>query len=175
MHPGSIIRWVAGLVAVVLAFSALVLAARRRPAAPLPVTATAETDPVHTSGDAADDAAIWVNPTNRSLSTIIGTDKTATGGLGVYDLAGKELHFYTDGLLNNVDVHYNFPLAAQKIDLAAATNRNARSHRLLPRQRGAARSPGWEARRSRRRSRRRAASALTTCWSAGKYYAFVTY
>ena len=122
-HPLGLV-----VLAVVLAFSAFSswLPAGAH-AAPLPVTATAETEPVHSSGDAADDAAVWVNPTDRSLSTIIGTDKTATGGLGVYDLAGKELHFYADGLLNNVDVHYNFPLGAQKIDLVAATNRSARS------------------------------------------------
>ena len=62
-------------------------------------------------GDAADDSAIWVHPTDPSLSIVIGTDKSTTGGLDVYDLAGNELHVYPDGRMNNVDVRYNFPLA----------------------------------------------------------------
>ena len=39
------------------------------------VVPTAETTPVSHSGDAADDAAIWVNPSDPARSTIIGTDK----------------------------------------------------------------------------------------------------
>jgi myo-inositol-hexaphosphate 3-phosphohydrolase len=38
-----------------------------------------ETTPVPHTGDAADDVAIWVHPTDPVLSTIIGTDKQ--GGL----------------------------------------------------------------------------------------------
>ena len=41
------------------------------------VTRTVETDPVPSSGDAADDPAIWVHPTDPSLSTVIGTDKNS--------------------------------------------------------------------------------------------------
>jgi 3-phytase len=37
------------------------------------VAATVETDPVHGAGDAADDAAIWVDPANPSRSVVIGT------------------------------------------------------------------------------------------------------
>ena len=73
------------------------------------VTAAGETAPVPHSGDAADDPAIWVHPTDPSLSTIIGTDKL--GGLAVYDLGGKQLFYYADSSPNNVDVRYKFPLA----------------------------------------------------------------
>jgi myo-inositol-hexaphosphate 3-phosphohydrolase len=93
---------------------------------PLSVTASAETDPVHSSGDAADDTAIWIHPTDPSLSLVIGTDKATAGGLNVYDLSGHELHFYQDGRLNNVDVRYNFPLGSQRVSIVGATNRELR-------------------------------------------------
>jgi 3-phytase len=39
------------------------------------VRPTAETEPVETGGDAADDPAIWIDPTDPSRSVIIGTQK----------------------------------------------------------------------------------------------------
>jgi len=87
---------------------------------------TAETDPVPNPGDAADDIAIWVDPAERSLSTVIGTDKTEPGGgLAVYDLTGRQLYFYADGSMNNVDLRYNFPLGGQPVALLGASNRSA--------------------------------------------------
>src|SRR5436309_3132530 len=53
------------------------------------VTADGETVPIGTSGDSADDPAIWVNPADPSLSTVIGNDKG--DALEVYDLAGNLL------------------------------------------------------------------------------------
>jgi len=88
------------------------------------VTATVETDPVHHALDAADDAAVWVHPTNPALSTIIGTDKLLGGGLLVYDLSGRELSFVPDDRVNNVDVRYNFPLGGRLVSLVGATNRD---------------------------------------------------
>jgi myo-inositol-hexaphosphate 3-phosphohydrolase len=69
--------------------------------APL-VTATAETDPVDTAADAADDPAIWRNPADPAKSLVIGTDKKA--GIHVYSLAGKRLSFTPADRLNNVDL-----------------------------------------------------------------------
>src|SRR5210317_39521 len=66
------------------------------------VTATLETEPVPSGGDAADDPAIWIHPTDPGLSTIIGTDKR--GGLAVYALDGTELQYIPAGRLNNVDL-----------------------------------------------------------------------
>jgi 3-phytase len=86
------------------------------------VSATVETDPVPHKGDAADDPAIWVHPTDRSQSTIIGADKE--GGLAVYDLAGKQLQYRADGRLNNVDLRYGFPLGGEAVDLVIAANRS---------------------------------------------------
>lgn len=84
--------------------------------------ATAETDPVPHTGDAADDPAIWLHPTDRTLSTIIGTDKL--GGLAVYDLTGQQIQYLPDGYINNVDLRYDFPLGDQRVALAAANNRS---------------------------------------------------
>jgi myo-inositol-hexaphosphate 3-phosphohydrolase/signal transduction histidine kinase len=83
--------------------------------------AVGETDPVPHSGDAADDAAIWVHPTDPARSTILGTDKD--GGIIVYDLRGRELQYVPDGRLNNVDLRDGFPLGGRRVALAGASNR----------------------------------------------------
>lgn len=80
-------------------------------AAPLaPVVGIAsqvETVPVASSGDAADDPANWVHPTNPRLSTVIGNDKG--GALEVYDLSGARLQRIAAGgaFFGNVDVRGN--------------------------------------------------------------------
>jgi myo-inositol-hexaphosphate 3-phosphohydrolase len=84
------------------------------------VTATAETAPTPSSGDSADDAAVWIHPTDPSLSVVVGTDKE--GGIAVYDLAGNELQYRADGELNNVDLRYGFPLGGRLVDLVAASD-----------------------------------------------------
>src|SRR3989304_3408826 len=89
------------------------------------VQATVETDPVPHDGDAADDIAIWAHPADTALSTIIGTDKM--GGIAVYDLAGKQLQYLSDGKMNNVDLRYGFPLGSVAIDLVGMTNRTTNS------------------------------------------------
>lgn len=80
----------------------------RLSAAEAVVAATVETAPVPHTGDAADDPAIWINPSDPSQSTILGTDKL--GGLAVYSLAGAQLQYRPDGEINNIDLRYNFPL-----------------------------------------------------------------
>jgi 3-phytase len=92
------------------------------------VLPTLETPPAPSGGDAADDAAIWVHPTDRSLSVVVGTDKdpsdSGTGGLIVYDLSGAVLSSVTGFRANNVDLRYNFPLGAGVVDLIATTDRS---------------------------------------------------
>jgi 3-phytase len=78
------------------------------------VLPTFETDPSHHSGDTADDATIWIHPTDPSLSLVIGDDKG--GGLMVYGLDGKELQYVSGTNYNNLDLRYNFPLAGQFSD-----------------------------------------------------------
>ncbi|NDJ61187.1 MAG: phytase [Chloroflexi bacterium] len=85
------------------------------------VTAAVETVPVPSGTDAADDMAVWIHPTDPSLSTIIGTDKTA--GLVVYNLDGSVHQTIDIGDVNNVDLRYNFQMGDAGVALVGATNR----------------------------------------------------
>jgi myo-inositol-hexaphosphate 3-phosphohydrolase len=74
----------------------------------------------------ADDPAIYVHPTNSSLSLAIATLKD--GGLAVYDLNGEVLQTVLTGnpgdvRYNNVDLLYGFNLGGQSVDLAVASDR----------------------------------------------------
>jgi len=89
------------------------------------VQATMETQPVDHDGDAADDPAIWVHPTDPARSAVIGTDKK--GGLAVYDLSGKRLQFLPDGKMNNVDLRGGFRLGGRMVTLIAASDRSHKS------------------------------------------------
>lgn len=103
-------------------FSAIYAPARAESlSATASVSARVETQPVPHSGDAADDPAIWIHPSNPQESTILGTDKQ--GGLAVYGLDGKQLQYLADGKMNNVDLRYNFPLNGQPATLVTASNR----------------------------------------------------
>jgi 3-phytase len=84
--------------------------------------ATVETTPVPSSGDAADDMVVWVHPTTPSSSLVIGTDKNT--GIGVYNLAGAQLQFLSDGDMNNVDLRYGFRLGTKEVALVTAGNRS---------------------------------------------------
>lgn len=86
------------------------------------VYAIAQTEPVATFDDAADDPAVWVHPDDPSQSLIIGTDKRA--GLYVYDLTGAVKQFLPTGEPNNVDLRQGVILQdGWSGDLAAATDR----------------------------------------------------
>ena len=95
--------------------------AAQRSALPV-VLARAQTEPVARSGDAADDAAIWVHPSDATQSRILGTNKKQ--GLLSYDLAGRQLQLLQAGRLNNVDLRQNLDLGGQRVDLALATQRD---------------------------------------------------
>jgi 3-phytase len=101
----------------------------------LRVTARAETPPVFDddaggNGD-ADDAAIWVNRTNRANSVVIGTAKNA--GLQVFDLRGRLVQTVAaptapssddePGRFNNVDIVSGFRLGDDTVDLAVVSDR----------------------------------------------------
>lgn len=97
------------------------------------LTATVETTPVPSHGDAADDPAIWTHPTNPALSVVVATDKRA--GLYVYDMRGQALQFLADGKMNNVDLRDGFHLGGRDITIVAASNRTQRTislYRLDP-------------------------------------------
>jgi 3-phytase len=86
------------------------------------VHAAAETAPVGSMDDAADDPAIWINRNDPAASLILGTDKQA--GLYVYDLSGAVKQFTPAGELNNVDLRQNRRLGDFSGDIAAASNRS---------------------------------------------------
>lgn len=88
----------------------------------LEVVAAVETEPMATGGDSADDSTLWVNPSDPTLSLVIGTNKKR--GLAVYDLSGKEIQFLPDGQLNNVDHRDAFPLDGKKVAIVTASNRS---------------------------------------------------
>jgi len=105
------------------------------------VTAVVQTTPVANAGDAADDPAIWVHPTDPGQSLILGTNKKA--GLVVYALDGHQVQSLADAKINNVDVRQtvacNAPAAKPAtIDLAAAGGRDDASihvYRIDPKSR----------------------------------------
>lgn len=110
--------------------AALKISPGKVPAPPAPgkvalVKPTVETQPVESGGDAADDPAIFVHPTDPSRSVIIATDKKA--GLYVYDLTGKPLQFLPDGKMNNVDLRSGFKLGSKSITLVAASDRTRKA------------------------------------------------
>lgn len=87
------------------------------------ITADSETDPIPALfiQDAADDPAIWIHPTNPDESFIIGSNKR--GGIVVYDLDGRQIHYSEIGRINNIDVAYNLKLSDRTIDICGGTNR----------------------------------------------------
>lgn len=84
-----------------------------------------QTDAIPSLGDAADDPAIWVHPSDATKSLVLGTDKQ--GGLAVYNLAGREQQYLPVGRLNNIDIRTGFDFNGQLIDIAVASNRDHHS------------------------------------------------
>ena len=89
------------------------------------IPAEVQTEGVPSTGDAADDPAIWHNAAQPSQSRILATDKQ--GGLQVSDLEGKTVQYLPVGRLNNVDVRHGFKWGNQTVDLAVASNRDHNS------------------------------------------------
>lgn len=80
----------------------------------------------------ADDPAIWVHPTHKSKSLVLGTLKE--GGLVVFDLEGNELQRILPvpgpdpeedrpGRYNNVDLLLGFPVKGRPADVAVVSDR----------------------------------------------------
>lgn len=93
------------------------------------LTADAETTPVTSFDDAADDPCVWINPTDISKSTIIGTNKKE--GLEVYNLEGERLYSYKIGRVNNVDIRDGFSLNGTKVSVVTASNRTTNTISVL--------------------------------------------
>jgi 3-phytase len=95
-------------------------------------TALAETTPVLSDGDAADDIAVWVNQADPAASLVIGTDKR--GALESYDLKGKRVQRLPrpTGQVNNVDLRTGFSLGGQTVPLVGTGGRSMSFFRLDP-------------------------------------------
>jgi 3-phytase len=90
------------------------------------ISARLETDPIPMGKDTSDDVAIW---TNFSKTLILGVNKNkekegGKGGIGLYDLKGKELLFLEIGRINNVDLRYGLTAFGRKLDIVAGSNRS---------------------------------------------------
>jgi len=89
------------------------------------VQAQVQTENMPRMGDAADDPAIWVDRQQAGQGRVLGTNKKQ--GLHVYDLQGRQLQMLESGRLNNVDLRQGVLLEGQRVDLAAATQRDENS------------------------------------------------
>lgn len=81
-----------------------------------------------------DDPAIWLHPTDRSQSLIVGTDKDEDGALYVFDLSGKVMQEkVVRGLKrpNNVDIEYGLTIGDQLADIAVTTERMTHQLRVF--------------------------------------------
>jgi len=123
----------AAVVIAAFAFSGRTAPTPARPSAPAPapVTSLLATEPVT---DDPDDPAVWVNPSDRSRSLVIGTNKVAapSGALVVYGLDGKTRQVIA-GLdrPNNVDVEYGLLVGGKPSDIAVVTERLQRRLRVF--------------------------------------------
>ena len=79
-----------------------------------------ETEPVFTSGDAADDPAFWYNQRDPSKSVIFGTDKKS--GLHSFSLNGKRMQFISSGKINNIDSRSGYSFGAKNFSILAGSN-----------------------------------------------------
>jgi 3-phytase len=124
LDPFKIGALMVAFVLVALQLWSAPLSRTQRAAGPaaIAVQATVETDPVQSSGDAADDPVIWRHPSDGAQSTIIGTDKKR--GLMVYDMEGRILQEVPDGNMGNVDLRGDFPLGGSPVAIVTAGNRS---------------------------------------------------
>jgi 3-phytase len=91
---------------------------------------TVETAPVANAGDAADDPAIWVHPTNPARSVVIGNNKL--GALEVYDLNGQRIQRITEGFFGNVDVRQGVTIGGRRVDLVVVYRKGIRVYTIDP-------------------------------------------
>ena len=131
------------MLALALAVPALALLALPSPAPaadPVPVLETEALFGDEAGGEAsADDAAIWVDPVDRTRSLVVGTKKNA--GLSVFDLEGRTLQDIAappapgpadaPGRFNNVDLLEEFSVGGARLDFAVVSDRGRDTLRLF--------------------------------------------
>lgn len=132
MAPAPALRSVA--VSVLAAVTGVLASAAPTGAADSPqlVPSDVETVPVVSTGDAIDDPAIWVHPTEPSRSLVMANDKV--GGFETYDLAGnrvQRLEFGTQ-FWGNVDVRQGVSISGIAHDLVAVVQQGVRIYSVDP-------------------------------------------
>ena len=87
--------------------------------------AALETEVFSGSGDISDDSAIWADPADPANSVVIADNKSKSGGgIGVFDMNGKLIHFRPDGMIGNVDLRAGFPSSGTSMVLVGGNNRS---------------------------------------------------
>lgn len=93
------------------------------------IEAKVETESVVSSGDAADDPAIWIHSTDHEQSLILGSNKKL--GIYSYDLHGNVKQFLPLGRVNNIDIRQSVPVNGEVIDIVSGTNRSTNRVEVL--------------------------------------------
>ena len=87
-------------------------------------TPALETETFPGSGDISDDSAIWVDPAEPANSLVVADNKARSGGgIGLFNMDGKLVHFRPDGMIGNVDLRAGFPASGSSIILVGGNNR----------------------------------------------------
>ncbi|MDQ1289715.1 MAG: 3-phytase [Actinomycetota bacterium] len=102
------------------------------PGGPPPVFASVETElfPDQPREDVADDSAVWRNPARPDRSFILADNKADSGGVAVFDLRGKLVHYSPGGKIGNVDVRSGVKLGGRTINLVGANDRSNNTMRF---------------------------------------------
>lgn len=95
------------------------------------IPAAVETVPVVSRGDAADDPAIWSDPSDPSRFWVLGTDKRERGGIGIFGPDGTRAGWFDLPLSNNVDLRAGFPFAPGDTGVLVAVSERAESTMVL--------------------------------------------
>ena len=97
---------------------------------PEQIPSDGETVPVTHAGDAMDDPAIWVHPTDPTKSLLIGNDKG--GGFETYDLSGNLVQRVNGAFFGNVDVRQNVVINGRTHDLVGIVQQGVRFYTVDP-------------------------------------------
>ena len=133
-----------------------------------------ETEGFSGSGDISDDSAIWVDPADPANSVVIADNKSSSGGgIGVFDMNGKLIHFRPDGMIGNVDLRAGFPSSGAPMVLVGGNNRSNNTLALWSLD-TAARTLAPVAARSIETEAPNYGFCMYHSSVSGKFYAFVT-
>ncbi len=96
------------------------------------IPSVVETVPVQTSGDSADDPAVWVHPTSPDQSLIIVNNKR--GALETYNLSGQRVQQVRDSVRfwGNVDIRPSVVVGNTTRDVVAVAHRGLQFYTVNP-------------------------------------------